>query len=121
MLFQAVYRRFCSRNNGILAWCEVAIRNRVAKTPDFSIGVNVASMGVVMGRAGVFGGSFLRGAFCRFFCDVFIFFGTDSGGSFLRLFGESGYVFMMMRGLCNWVKICPQARNFCWRLGAVCN
>ena len=40
----------------------MAARNRVAKTPDFSIGVNVASMGVVMGRTGVF---------CGYFCDTF--------------------------------------------------
>ena len=40
----------------------MAIRNRVAKTPDFSIGINAASMGVVMGRAGVF---------CGYFCDTF--------------------------------------------------
>ena len=62
MLFQAVYRRFCLRNNGILTWRGMASRNRVAKTPDFSIGVNVASMGVVMGRTGVF---------CGYFCDTF--------------------------------------------------
>ena len=62
MAFQAVYRRLCSRENAILAWCEMAARNRVVKTPDFSMGVNAASMGVVMGRAGVF---------CGYFCDTF--------------------------------------------------
>ena len=94
MAFQAVYRRLGSRENVILAWCEMATRNRVAKTPDFSMGVNAASMGVVMGRAGVFGGAFLRGAFCRFFCDVFMFFGTDSGGDFLPVIRGKRFCFL---------------------------
>ena len=67
MSFQAVYRRLGSRENAILAWCEVATRNRVAKTPDFSMVVNAASMGVVMGRAALSPGTIFSSAGWHFY------------------------------------------------------
>ena len=93
MLFQAVYRRFCLRNNGILTWRGMASRNRVAKTPDFSIGVNVASMGVVMGRAGVFGGRFCGVLFAGFFAMFLYFWGRIRVAVFA---GYSGKVVLFL-------------------------
>ena len=112
MAFQAVYRRLGSRENAILAWCEVTIRNRVAKTPDFSIGVNVASMSVVMGRAGVFGGSFLRGAFCRFFLRCFYIFWDGFGWRFLPVIRGKWFCFYDDAGIVQLGKNMPTSAEF---------